>query len=67
MGSDVNASPGRGRPRDPDLDERILEQVLALLGSHGYAGLTLASCPRAALTAPPRRDPFRAARNSAAG
>jgi AcrR family transcriptional regulator len=32
---------GRGRPRDPTLDERILEQVLALLGSHGYAGLTL--------------------------
>jgi hypothetical protein len=26
----------------------------------GYAGLTLASCPRAALTPPPRRDPFRA-------
>jgi AcrR family transcriptional regulator len=33
--------PGRGRPRDPILDERILEQVLVLLGSHGYAGLTL--------------------------
>jgi|SRR3954452_15469661 hypothetical protein len=27
----------------------------------GYAGLTLASCPRAALQAPPTRDPFRAA------
>ena len=33
--------PGRGRPRDHALDERILEQVLVLLGSHGYAGLTL--------------------------
>jgi AcrR family transcriptional regulator len=33
--------PGRGRPRDGALDERILEQVLALLSSHGYAGLTL--------------------------
>jgi AcrR family transcriptional regulator len=33
--------PGRGRPRDRTLDDRILEQVLALLGSHGYAGLTL--------------------------
>jgi AcrR family transcriptional regulator len=33
--------PGRGRPRDPALDERILDQVLVLLGSHGYAGLTL--------------------------
>jgi AcrR family transcriptional regulator len=34
------ASP-RGRPRDPTLDARILDQVLALLASHGYAGLTL--------------------------
>jgi AcrR family transcriptional regulator len=33
--------PGRGRPRDGALDERILEQVLNLLGSRGYAGLTL--------------------------
>ena len=35
------ASSGRGRPRDRALDDRILEQVIALLGSHGYAGLTL--------------------------
>jgi AcrR family transcriptional regulator len=34
-------APGRGRPRDPALDERILEQVVALLGSRGYAGLNL--------------------------
>jgi hypothetical protein len=27
----------------------------------GYAGLTLANCPRADLLAPPRRDPFRSA------
>ena len=33
--------PGRGRPRDPALDERILEQLLDLLGTHGYARLTL--------------------------
>src|SRR3954451_11891839 len=33
--------PGRGRPRDGALDDRILEQVLGLLGSRGYAGLTL--------------------------
>jgi AcrR family transcriptional regulator len=33
--------PRRGRPRDPALDERILEQLLVLLGTHGYAGLTL--------------------------
>src|SRR3954451_22563271 len=35
------SSPGRGRPRDGALDERILEQVLDLLGSRGYTGLTL--------------------------
>jgi AcrR family transcriptional regulator len=35
------AVPARGRPRDRSLDERILEQLLVLLGSHGYAGLTL--------------------------
>jgi AcrR family transcriptional regulator len=33
--------PARGRPRDATLDARILEQVIALLASHGYAGLTL--------------------------
>lgn len=33
--------PGRGRPRDPGLDERILEQVLDLLAGNGYARLTL--------------------------
>ena len=33
--------PGRGRPRDPAVEERILEQVVALLSSRGYAGLTL--------------------------
>src|SRR5919202_1057996 len=42
MSSKAEASPrGRGRPRDPALDDRILEQALVLLGSHGYAGLTL--------------------------
>src|SRR3954471_11603178 len=41
-GVDVKSlTPGRGRPRDGALDERILEQVVALLGSRGYAGLTL--------------------------
>jgi AcrR family transcriptional regulator len=38
---DLKSSPGRGRPRDGALDERILEQAVALLGSRGYAGLTL--------------------------
>src|SRR3712207_1759961 len=37
----ASASRGRGRPRDAALDDRILEQVVALLSSHGYAGLTL--------------------------
>src|SRR3954452_14817148 len=32
---------GRGRPRDRTLDARILDQVLDLLASQGYAGLTL--------------------------
>ena len=42
MGLDLTSSPpGRGRPRDGALDERILEQLVALLGSRGYAGLTL--------------------------
>jgi AcrR family transcriptional regulator len=41
MGATPVASSGRGRPRDRALDDRILEQVIALLGSHGYAGLTL--------------------------
>ena len=41
MGVIPEASSGRGRPRDRALDDRILEQVIALLGSHGYAGLTL--------------------------
>ena len=35
------AASARGRPRDATLDARILDQVLALLASHGYAGLTL--------------------------
>jgi AcrR family transcriptional regulator len=35
------ASRGRGRPRDGALDARILEQVLTLLGSRSYDGLTL--------------------------
>ena len=41
MGVIPEASSGRGRPRDRALDDRILEQLLALLGSRGYAGLTL--------------------------
>jgi AcrR family transcriptional regulator len=36
-----SSPPGRGRPRDGALDDRILDQVVALLGARGYAGLTL--------------------------
>lgn len=42
VATDMKTSPPRrGRPRDPALDERILEQILALLGTHGYTRLTL--------------------------
>jgi AcrR family transcriptional regulator len=34
-------SQGRGRRRDGALDARIVEQVVAMLGSRSYAGLTL--------------------------
>ena len=40
MGPDPDTL-GRGRPRDEALDDRILEQLLVLLGSQGYARLTL--------------------------
>lgn len=33
----------------------------------GYAGLTLASCPRADLQSPPRRDPFHLRSSQASG
>src|SRR5689334_12592108 len=36
-----SSPPSRGRPRDGALDDRILDQAVALLGSRGYAGLTL--------------------------
>lgn len=42
MAGDLKASPpSRGRPRDGALDDRILEQVVALLSLRGYAGLSL--------------------------
>jgi AcrR family transcriptional regulator len=42
MGAALRPSPPvRGRPRDGTLDERILDQVVALLGSRGYTSLTL--------------------------
>lgn len=33
---------GRGRPRDPSVDEAIISAALELLDEHGYAGLSLA-------------------------
>src|SRR3954467_6485436 len=42
MGTALRSSPPvRGRPRDDTLDDRILDQVVALLGSRGYTSLTL--------------------------
>src|ERR671921_1236329 len=58
------AVPGRGRPRDPTLDARILDEVLVLLASHGYAGLRLdelASRSGVAKTTILRRWPSKAA------
>src|SRR3982751_3258600 len=60
--------PTRGRPRDPALEERILEQVVALLGSRGYAGLTLdelAARSGVAKTTVLRRWPSKAAVDAA--
>lgn len=42
------AAPPRGRPRDPELDERILAVTRAGLDAHGYAGLSLEAVARAA-------------------
>jgi AcrR family transcriptional regulator len=39
--SDGPARAGRGRPRDPAVDEAILTATLALLGEAGYARLTM--------------------------
>src|ERR671921_794092 len=63
------AVPGRGRPRDPTLDARILDEVLVLLASHGYAGLRLdelASRSGVAKTTILRRWPSKAAVAAAA-
>jgi AcrR family transcriptional regulator len=64
MGATRDASSGRGRPRDRALDDRILEQAIALLGSQGYAGLTLdglAASSGVAKTTILRRWPSKAA------
>jgi AcrR family transcriptional regulator len=63
VGQGTSAS-GRGRPRDRTLDHRILEQVLLLLSSRGYAGLTLddlAAASGVAKTTILRRWPSKAA------
>lgn len=46
----MNAS---GRPRDPDLDERILEATRRLLAERGYQGLSIDAVARAAGTTRP--------------
>ena len=40
MDVDGKTSPGHGRRLDPALDDRLLDEVLAQLGTHGYAQLT---------------------------
>jgi AcrR family transcriptional regulator len=46
---------GRGRPRDPEVDQAIIEAGWTVLGEGGYAGLTFdavaqkAGCQRAAI------------------
>ena len=44
---------GGGRPRDADVDERILEATRALMARHGYHGLTIAAVAEAAGTTRP--------------
>jgi AcrR family transcriptional regulator len=44
---------GGGRPRDPDLDERILEATRRLLAERGYQGLSIDAVARAAGTTRP--------------
>ena len=64
MAGTPETPPGRGRPRDPALDDRILDQVLALLEAHGYAQLTLnelAASSGVAKTTILRRWPSKAA------
>src|SRR3954470_6353435 len=42
-----------GRPRDPDLDERILDAARRLLAERGYQGLSIDAVARAAGTTRP--------------
>ncbi|MDO8120736.1 TetR/AcrR family transcriptional regulator [Isoptericola sp. b490] len=44
---------GRGRPRDPELDRRVLETTLGLLAEVGYGGLTVAEVARRAQVGKP--------------
>ena len=39
---------GRGRPRQPEMDDAILAVALEELGCHGYAGMTVADVARRA-------------------
>jgi AcrR family transcriptional regulator len=44
---------GGGRPRDAEVDERILEATRVLMARHGYRGLTIAAVAEAAGTTRP--------------
>jgi len=44
----VPKDPARGRPRSPELDERILDAARELLAAHGYLGLSMEAVARRA-------------------
>jgi AcrR family transcriptional regulator len=46
----VSAAPrsSRGRPRDPDLEERVFDAVIGVYGESGWAGFTLEAVARRA-------------------
>jgi len=50
---DQDDSPRAGRPRDPRLDEAIMEATLSLLEERGYAGLSFAAVATRAHTTKP--------------
>lgn len=47
-GVDMTPSPRIGRPRDPTIDDQIVTATVALLGEHGYAGVSMEAIAAAA-------------------
>lgn len=50
---DADPAPQVGRPRDPSIDDAVLEETLRQLASHGFAALSLASVAAGAGTTRP--------------